>query len=575
MQLCPGGQVSEEEGSESCDKCKPGTFKGTTTAIACSACVPGQYSEDSGANDQCTPCEKSQISPYGSTQRTQCFFTYQVAQGADAGVCTGRGDDDSKSPLARIAGAQGCQAYADNKNSISTDGETYAFKTWTDAESKNFEACENTYKKSCSEGSVDCTEEIYQTECRVTCGTCGSESAAAAGCIKVPDKTNSKKFTVYHFESPDKIQLLVFPINYTPVCKSFFCNSTDLDVRDYNLANAQRSSPRCTVSDQALDALKQDERAQFLVFILVGIAISLVNTGIAYYVALDSNTLTIAGVLGLPRKAHLWVILGVVAKVFDMLTDFGFLFITLGLPGDTSNRFYKHYDADLGVVNANAIRTASLVFCILGGLLTFPDVYGNYVIKLKKGATDKAKGRAMVWSILSIFLEDIPQLSLSLVYLGTINFADESAEDKAMAIISLLLSVGTILDRMHTVFKLHKRGITPSICGGCAANQPGSRNQTQHGRGGAFGRPQQRGNVNARSNPVKENPAFTDTTCSYQSAESGNQCAEERDGAAQFCWQHRCPKPGCPNPKRSSSVTCPTCADATNPIYGTSANTRC
>ena len=169
----------------------------------------------------------------------------------------------------------------------------------------------------------------------------------------------------------------------------------------------------------------------------------------------------------LPLKAHRWVIQGVVFKVGDLLSDFGFLFVTLGAPGDTSSSFYLTYQEKDGG-NADTLRTVSLIFCLAGLFLTGPDIYGGYVTKVLDALEEQTTlslGRAMLCNILSMVLEDFVQLVITLVYIDAIDFGAETGVNQAMTVISVLFAFATLGERLHTTVTLARRGVGPALLG--------------------------------------------------------------------------------------------------------------
>ena len=133
------------------------------------------------------------------------------------------------------------------------------------------------------------------------------------------------------------------------------------------------SQGRCTLIAEKIEGLKSDEDQQFYTFVGVAVAISVMNAAVGYYVAARTFDQMNFRLHKLPRKAHKFVVFGVVFKIGDMPSDFGFVCITLGLPGDTDNSFYHTYELR-DDHDADTLRTVALFFSIVGLLLTFPDV---------------------------------------------------------------------------------------------------------------------------------------------------------------------------------------------------------
>ena len=145
-------------------------------------------------------------------------------------------------------------------------------------------------------------------------------------------------------------------------------------------------------------------------------------------------------------------------------TDFGSFFINCGTTGDTSNRFYKLHEEECCLpskktggctrrcaLSADGWRTIALVSLILGTLCFIPDVHYGLALKGGKGGLAGAK----FWSAMSLLLEDVPQVVVSIVFSLAIRINDLPWDDenKMMFGVSLALSAITVLDRLYIIFK--------------------------------------------------------------------------------------------------------------------------
>ena len=595
-QDCPDDEVSDA-GSSTCRKCKKGEFRKENSTPTCLPCPQGQYGNSPGAVDTCTECPGAplEISRPGSTSEEECFFRFQEYTGGE-NFCTGVGSSRFKPALARIIDTDGtdCKEYAKKQNERATANKTGASYIFSLASAANLPDCKDAYPvapgKGCAPEKIDCSTNKDRDICPVACSACGSEDARNAGCVQVlRDAAASQAvYTVYYFEDAFfAITRKKFTKEYTPVCAATFCggdgttdSNTALTVRRKNWATKDRWVPQCTVSDEKLNELASEETGKFLVFLAFGFFISAANAGAAYYIVMHvvHTGTKIHEIHKLPRKVHTWVWLGVVFKLADMMSDFGFMFITLGPPGDTSNRFYETYEG-----NADTFRSVNLFFCIIGALFTFPDVYSGYVKDMLEPDSPITLGRVMVCILLSTVFEDGVQLVLALYYVSVIDFASESTDNQAMTVMSILLAVATIIFRIHTVHAMAKKGVRPVLLDSTAtatATAAHDRPATRHTPAG-IGRA---GRNNAPAQRVASNPIFNSTdvetpspplnssgTCTYHKP-----CSHATHGRL-FCVLHQCNHRDCKNSKGSKEPMCDSCkgdfagfADDSDDLYGSS-----
>ena len=77
--------------------------------------------------------------------------------------------------------------------------------------------------------------------------------------------------------------------------------------------------PGCTATDAKLDELSVKENEQFMVYLFVSLCLNLLAIGVAYRIALVRFGKATIG--DLTRKMHFWVLIGVGARLADMMSD--------------------------------------------------------------------------------------------------------------------------------------------------------------------------------------------------------------------------------------------------------------
>ena len=211
----------------------------------------------------------------------------------------------------------------------------------------------------------------------------------------------------------------------------------------------------CTqiTKDEVVEEEEKKQQSQFFVFLYTACPITILAVIMGYRVALVCWAEE--SIRKLPFKAHWWVWMGVGAKLLDVQSDVASFFINLGMIGDTDNLFYELSDSKGDADSVDTIRLIALVSWIVGALLWFPDVRGG--LSLKAGGSPGSLWCAKFWGVASLLFEDFPQMTLAVLYAETTDMdwsAFKNDQNVQMTYVSLLLSLVTILDRLHLVFCL-------------------------------------------------------------------------------------------------------------------------
>ena len=124
-------------------------------------------------------------------------------------------------------------------------------------------------------------------------------------------------------------------------------------------------------------------------------------------------------------------------RVWDTMSDWAMWAITL-----QNDRFTKfsEYGTD-GDNTFKRIQIASLVFTILGNVLLLFDL-ATLLRRFSSDASDSGVGPTMCGIV---FLEDIPQLVIAIMYLISVDGFVGVDSDDALAVASLVLSIISLL----------------------------------------------------------------------------------------------------------------------------------
>ena len=167
------------------------------------------------------------------------------------------------------------------------------------------------------------------------------------------------------------------------------------------------------------------------------------------------------------KHARLLLEFGV--RSFDMFSDWAFYAISLR-PAADGGLFATTYGGD-----AEAVRSASLAFCVTGLLLWAPDLWAFCVRTSPDGHARRSTTRRV--TVLVVCAEDIPQLCLSSLYLDHLGFdLDPVATTSfAFSLVSLLMSLERIWRESGGTWRavgrgLRRRlGLARGVCASCCA----------------------------------------------------------------------------------------------------------
>lgn len=166
-------------------------------------------------------------------------------------------------------------------------------------------------------------------------------------------------------------------------------------------------------------------------------------------------------------QEHKWVLMSVGLKVFDMLTDWAFYFVSLRGEPFESEYMYKLNGTRRGVGTGRynkdviTIQTAALLSCGCGTMLTFADICGTRQ-RLGPGAAPLAS----IVTLLVMLVEDVPQLTMNIIYIKTMAGAEGttidletlktmgSAEGSAVDTISILALLSSLFTIGYSIYLL-------------------------------------------------------------------------------------------------------------------------
>jgi hypothetical protein len=242
-------------------------------------------------------------------------------------------------------------------------------------------------------------------------------------------------------------------VELLPICERQVCRQannvikplTKNDDPDIDYNNLQ---DLCGISSTAVDdALAQEFETNSQTFFPIAAAIELLGI-IATYMYLLYGVYE-APFRDLPSKAHVWVFLGFGLRFFDVMSDWAFLLVTLRSVA---------FKAAAGS-RANAIKTACLVFTILGTIVAPIDMWGSL-----QRLTSKSSIYTVGWiTLLITIVEDVPQLVITWAYIVAMDrFRDTDAGKNvdpydAISLVSMVASVGNILYNVWALFSTYRR----------------------------------------------------------------------------------------------------------------------
>jgi hypothetical protein len=238
-----------------------------------------------------------------------------------------------------------------------------------------------------------------------------------------------------------------------PICEQYTCSIegtelTPLDENSNPLTELKSIQSRCSVSAASVnDALALEFKKNSEIFFPVAAAIVFLGI-LAAYVYLTRSVYE-GPFRDLPIKAHVWVFFGFSLRLFDVMSDWAFLTVTLGSVA---------FEAAAGS-RANSIKTSCLVFAIIGSIVAPMDIWGSVQRLSPKGSKDTAG-----WiTVLITFVEDAPQLAINVLYIVIMDrFRDTDAGQNVdpydvISLVSLVASVGNILHNLWVLFSTYRR----------------------------------------------------------------------------------------------------------------------
>ena len=406
----------------------------------CYPCSPGQYANGTERRVQCDQCPPSKTSEPASTSEGECFAKFESAA-ASQSFCFGKGSIEEK-PLSRITTRDDCKAFS---------------------ESSGWE-----YAGEFVVPFPGCIHDEQHGKVRFYVDKANTAAVAGNGAADTLEES-----------SP--------PYQGVPQCENFVCPNpaNDVTALTSDLTNADKS-PRCTISIATIEKAVQEESAknrEEFVPALVGINI-FVLAG-SYYRQFKKRKELRED----PKDSgfwhdhwmhiHVWL---VVLRVVDMMSDFGFFFISvLGIfletfgDGDPETNPYTEPKV--------AAFLYAQVFVTALGILLMPldlwvhDQRDTAMLKRKqdvdKEPAKNADEPATFCSKLTIFfstqtkietpmniihiyimvcislLEDLPQMAFAGTYVTTMNNAGLDLD--GVAVFSMFLSTISVVFSIATV----------------------------------------------------------------------------------------------------------------------------
>lgn len=232
------------------------------------------------------------------------------------------------------------------------------------------------------------------------------------------------------------------PKQDTPICENFVCPNPANDVKALAEAAADpfdtNQFPSCTVSkQQTLDALARESTQNKQEFLPAAGSIGGIML-IGSYAHQYRATQKLGQPFGVWNHIHVW--LGFV-RIIDMMSDFGFYFISaLGAfgeaygDGDPSTCIYGTNDEPKEVSRVGAFLFACVFCTALGFFLTPLDIW--ILGQRMSGHGMNIVGISIMLAI--TFFEDVPQLTLSAIYMDTMRGVGSNPD--FVAIISMIFS---------------------------------------------------------------------------------------------------------------------------------------
>lgn len=425
-------------------ECPSGQY---SSAATCVDCPSGTYANGTGTRLGCNRCAITETSPAGSTKPSDCIPRYLTIANKANSFCTGIADIDGFGyDVVRIQSKGECSTFG---------GDDFVELNPECLDKSSTQKCEVLRNLG---GDKDCKAHETAKECRRTCDETVSSCtlvnpgvlirAQQVGCLKNP--VSGK---VYWFGGSDGAKYQYDGDSYLPVCSTFNCAEPTFEV---TTAATLTAGPVCTPTAASFIQFEADETKRQLVFMGVAAGVTATSAVAAY--RYTQGSWFACGVA--TREQHKYVAFGVALRVLDVMSDWAFYTINLGLVGDTQNAFFFKYTEAGG--DPDLVRTMSWAFCTLACIFIPLDIMGGGG-RIGTGLTSARGQFALACSLLNLFFEDIPQLSINLVYIDTVGLIQGSKSGSAISILSLILSLASLSFVLFVVGHDLKRGARPSF----------------------------------------------------------------------------------------------------------------
>jgi hypothetical protein len=436
-------------------------FKFDGQAGECTVCPPSTYSDaslDSGVRIECTPCPDAvvgeardikQTSALGATSAEQCFPKYQF--GAEsAEFCYGTGVQ-SKAIL-----------------------QIPALSEKPDEGERLGDACKT---------AVENLGLVFDGVHAPLRG-CFANHEAQLGYYflmdadRVSTRARAKRTSLADGEQPRPAPLAVAAGAMKPVCEQYTCAVegtaiSPLSESSNPVVDFSNIQTKCAISAAAVDQALDDEfETNSKVFFPIAAAIIFVSVVLGYVYL--SRMHYHDSCCKLPTNAHVWVFFGLALRLFDVMSDFAFLQVTLESVA---------FEAAAGS-RARVIRQVCLGFTVVGAVGAPMDMWGSLQRLSPTGNRDTAG-----WiTVLITLIEDVPQLAINGVYIVIMDrFRETSAGANvepfdAIAVVSLVASAGNIVYNLWLLFSTYRRELL-----GLRAEMAELRTTSQGGKSDRFG----------------------------------------------------------------------------------------
>lgn len=427
------------EGSiDDCYPCSPGQFaNGTARRVKCDECPVAKIRNDDG-----TFLDMLQTSEPASTSASDCFAKFQSAA-ADQQFCYGENIDAK--PLSRIKSSDDCSI------SATSLGLTFAGEFVLP-----YPGC--VYDEEHQEARFYVGQSQYDQALSTVSSNSGNNDDDGSNRRRrkerqqhqqrrrkqqQPWEQDQQPQRRSHQKRRRKMKLV--PMKDTPLCELYVCKDPKNEVTALTSDPADAgASPSCRVSvaqiKEAYAAEQAESQSIFMPAAFLLSAAALVGSYVHQYRSASKAGLAFT----------IWHHLGAwltALRVFDMLTDFGFYFISL----HGSEAFLEAYgDGDPDTTPYEEPKVAAFlyisVFCTALGLFMTPlDIWA-----MSQRSVGGGMGIIGVAVVLSITLfEDTPQLALASIYINTMREVD--IEPDPVSILSLAASALSMLFNVATV----------------------------------------------------------------------------------------------------------------------------